>query len=156
LPWDSMAVDLGRAGGEGIVAPGAEVPVSITFNILWPDAAEVALRATAFLRPVRDGDAPQRYELREIVPANRRDPPLRIWNLQAPRTKGTYVLEIHASWEPAGRDGSRLGRLIRRRKPAAVTNAAVRRVAVTVLDPRDPEVEPPTGPTGENRSREVE
>src|SRR5262249_36588064 len=132
LPWDSIAVDLGRAGGDGIVAPEAEIPVSIAFNILWPDAAEVALRATAILHPVREGDPPKRYDLREVVPANRREPPVRIWNLPAPRTEGTYVLEIHASWEPAGRDVSRLGRLIRRRKPAAVTNAAVRRLAVTV------------------------
>src|SRR5262249_31490682 len=151
LPWDSLAVDLGGAASDGIVAPGAEIPVSITFNILWPDAAEVVLRATALLRPVREGEPPKRYELREVVPANRRDPPVRIWNRQAPRTEGTYVLEIHASWEPAGRESSRLGRLIRRRKPAAVPNAAVRRVAVTVLDPRDPEVPPPSGPTGKQR-----
>ena len=156
LPWDSLAVDLGRAGGDGIVAPGAEIPVSITFNILWPDAAEVALRATAVLRPVRGGDAPKRYELREVVPANRREPPVRIWNLPAPQSEGTYVLEIHASWEPAGREGSRLGWLIRRRKPAAVTNAAVRRLAVTVLDPRATAADLRTGPAGEARSREVE
>ena len=60
----------------------------------------------------------------------------RIWSVPAPRGEGTYVLEVRASWEPTGsREGSRLGRLIRRRKPAAVTSSAVRRVVFTVIDP---------------------
>ena len=75
-------------------------------------------------------------EPREVVPTNRREPPVRTWSLTAPRSEGTYVLEVRASWEPAGsRDGLRLGRLIRRRKPAAVTSSSVRRVVFTVIDP---------------------
>ena len=46
------------------------------------------------------------------------------------------MLEVAATWEPAaGHDGSRLARLIRRRRPGAVTSSAVRRVAFTVVDP---------------------
>ena len=56
--------------------------------------------------------------------------------MPAPRGEGTYVLEVRSSWEPtASREGSRLGRLIRRRKPATVASSAVRRVVFTVVDP---------------------
>ncbi|MFI5457778.1 MAG: hypothetical protein ACHRXM_20235 [Isosphaerales bacterium] len=136
LAWDSLAIDLGVGGGDGIVAPLAEVPVSVAFNILLPESTDVAVRTTAVVRSIYGGDVLWRYEPREVVPTNRREPPVRIWSLTAPRGEGTYVLEVRASWEPAGgRDGLRLGRLIRRRKPAAVTNSSVRRVVFTVIDP---------------------
>ena len=49
--------------------------------------------------------------------------------------EGTYVLEVRATWEPvADHDGPRLARLIRRRRPGAVANSAVRRLAFTVVD----------------------
>jgi len=136
LAWDSLAIDLGGAGGDGIVAPLAEVPVSVAFNILWPESTEVDVRATAVLRSIHGGDVLWHCEPREVVPTNRREPPVRTWSVTAPRGEGTYVLEVSASWEPAGsRDGLRLGRLIRRRKPATVTSSSVRRVAFTVIDP---------------------
>jgi hypothetical protein len=137
LAWDSLAVDLGEPFGDGIVAPGAEVPVSIAFNILWPDSAEVKVHATAVLRPARGGDVVWRSEQSYVLPANRREPAAQSWSVIAPRAEGTYVLEVRATWEPNGtRDGSRLGRLIRRRKPAAVTSSATRRVMLTVIDPQ--------------------
>jgi len=137
LAWDSLAIDLGGAGSDGIVAPLAEVPVSVAFNILWPDSTEVDVRATAVLRSIHGGDVLWHCEPREVVPTNRREPPVRTWSLTAPRGEGTYVLEVSASWEPAGsRDGLRLGRLIRRRKPAAVSSSSVRRVVFTVIDPQ--------------------
>jgi len=136
LAWDSLAIDLGAAAGDGIVAPLAEIPVSIAFNILWPDSTEVAVRATAVLRSIHGGKELWRYEPREVVPTNRREPPVRMWSLTAPRSEGTYVLEVSASWEPTGsRDGLLLGRLIRRRRPAAVASTSVRRVVFTVMDP---------------------
>jgi hypothetical protein len=135
LPWDSLALELGPPGSEGIVAPGAEIPVSIAFNILWPDASDVSVRATAVLRSPGGGDALRLHELSELMPANRSEPPVRTWGLRAPQKEGTYILEVRANWEPDVRDGSRLSRLIRRRKPAAVINSAVRRVALVVLDP---------------------
>ena len=53
LPWDSIVIDLGESARDGIVAPGATVPVSVGYNILWPEASEVSVRTSAVLR--RDG-----------------------------------------------------------------------------------------------------
>jgi hypothetical protein len=136
LPWDSIVIDLGESARDGIVAPGAVVPVSVGYNIIWPEASEVSVRTTAVLRPLGGGDALWRDEPREVVPANVPEPPSRIWNVRAPRAEGTYLLEIRSTWEPAtARDGSRLARLIRRRRTSAVASSAVRRVAITVVDP---------------------
>ena len=67
---------------------------------------------------------------------------------------------MQATWEPVARDGSRLGRLIRRRKPAAAaTSCGPPRVALTVLEPRRPPAttrggEPSRdGPQGRGRGR---
>ena len=118
LAWDSIIVDLGESARDGIVAPGATVPVSVGYNILWPDASEVSVRTSAVLRPIGGGEVLWRDEPREVVAANVSEPPSRIWNVRAPRAEGTYVLEVSATWEPAaGHEGSRLARLIRRRKP---------------------------------------
>jgi hypothetical protein len=136
LPWDSIVVDLGESVRDGIVAPGAAVPVSVAYNIICPEASEVSVRTTAVLRPQGSGDVLWRDEPREIVPANVADPPSRVWNVRAPRVEGTYILEVRATWEPAaGRDSSRLARLIRRRRSGAVVSTAVRRVALMVVDP---------------------
>ncbi len=136
LPWDSIIIDLGDSVRDGIVAPGATVPMSVGFNIIWPEASEVSVRTSAVLRPQAGGDILWRDEPREVIPANLAEPPTRIWNVRAPRAEGTYVLEVRATWESAaGHEGSRLARLIRRRRPGAVTSSAVRRVAFTVVDP---------------------
>ncbi len=142
LAWDSLTIDLGEAGRDGIVAPGTQIPVSVAYNILWPEPADVSVRMSAVLRPIRGGDVLWRIEPREVVAANQREPAKQVWNLRAPRMEGTYVLEVQASWEPVGtREGSRLSRLIRRRKPAAVTSSSVRKVAFTVIDPTAREAE---------------
>ena len=153
VTWDSLAVDLGESARDGIVAPGAEVPVNVAYNILWPESGDVAVRVSARLRSARGGEVLWRFELREVVPANLLEPPARVWSIRAPRAEGTYFLEVRASWEPAvNREGSRLGRLIRRRKPVTVASSAVRKVAFTVLDPatRQPAL------SSEAHSREIE
>ena len=157
LAWDSLVVDLRESAQDGIVAPGSDVPVSVGFNILWPESAEVTVRTTAVLRSIRGGDELGRYEPRdrEVVATNRREPSTRIWSVRAPRAEGTYVLEVSASWVSTGvREGSVLGRLIRRRWPAAVPNSAVRRVVFTVVDPATSVVRGSTRrPRPRNRSR---
>ncbi len=135
LPWDSIVIDLGESARDGVVAPGAVVPVSVGYNIIWPEASEVSVRTNAVLRPLAGGDVLWHDEPREVVPANVAEPASRIWNVRALRAEGTYVLEIRSTWEPAtARDGGRLARLIRRRRPSAVATSAVRRVAFTVVD----------------------
>lgn len=138
VAWDSLVVDLGDSAQDGIVAPESDVPVSVGYNILWHESAEVAVRTTAVLRSIPGGEELGHYELRdrEVIATNRREPSTRIWTVRAPRAEGTYVLEISASWVSTGvREGSVLGRLIRRRWPAAIPNSAVRRVVFTVVDP---------------------
>ena len=134
LAWDALSVDLGPSAADGIVAPGTDFPVSVGFNILWPESAEMAVRMSATLQSVRGGEVLVRVDQQVTQWTNRRQPDVRITTMRAPRSEGTYVLEIRASWEPLVRDGSRLSRLIRRRKPAA-TSSSVRRVMLTVLDP---------------------
>jgi hypothetical protein len=135
LAWDSLSVDLGPSAVDGIVAPGADLPVLVGFNILWPESAEMAVRVSAILQPARGGDVLGRDDQQVTLSTNRRHTDVRITTMRAPRVEGTYVLEIRANWEPVVREGSRLGRLIRRRKPAAAASSAVRRVMLTVLDP---------------------
>ena len=157
LAWDSLAVDLGESSADGIVGPGTEVPVSVGFNILWPDCGEVNVHATAVLRPARGGDVIWHSEQSSVLATNRRELAVQRWSLIAPRAEGTYVLEVRATWEPSGaRDGSRLGRLIRRRKPAAVTTTATRRVVLTVLDPQARSVAATATGAGHGRETEVD
>ncbi len=90
-----------------------------------------------FCAPLGVGMCVWRSEQSSVLPTNRRELAAQSWSVTAPRAEGTYVLEVRATWEPSGaRDGSRLGRLIRRRKPAAVTTSATRRVVLTVIDPQ--------------------
>jgi hypothetical protein len=137
LPWDSINIDLGETARDGIVAPGAMVPVSVAYNILWPEVSDVSVRTSAVLRAIGGSEVLWHDEPREVVAANQAVPTGRLWSVKAPRAEGTYVLEVQAAWEPAmGREGSRLARLIRRRKPGAITSSAVRRVVFTVVDPQ--------------------
>ena len=90
----------------------------------------------------------------EVMPTNRREPPTKTLSVKAPEGEGTYVLEVLRFVEQVGsREGSRLGRLIRRRKPAAAASSAVRRVVLTVLDPK---TRAPVAAVPEGRGREAE
>ena len=85
LPWDSIVVDLGEPARDGIVAPGATVPVSVGYNIIWPEVSDVSVRTTAVLRPLLGGEVLWRDDPREVVAANVAEPQSRIWNVRAPR-----------------------------------------------------------------------
>jgi hypothetical protein len=157
LAWDSLSVDLGPLAVDGIVTPGTDLPVFVGFNILWPESTEMAVRVSASLQATRGGEVLGRDEMQTTQVTNRRQPAVRIANLRAPRTEGTYVLEIRASWEPAVRDGTRLGRLIRRRKLPAAASSSVRRVMLTVLDPNSRSLAMDAGaPVREGRKGESE
>ena len=117
------------------MAPGAEVPVSVGLNILWPEATDVTVRYSAVLRPARGGEVVARQDRQEVLPTNRAEPSMRVLAMRAPPVEGAYVVEVQAAWEPVVREGSRLGRLIRRRKAAAAATSPVRRVSLVVLDP---------------------
>lgn len=136
LAWDALSVNLGEPAADGIVEPGAEVPVSLGFNILWPETTDVAVSYSALIRPAKGGEPLARQDGQEVLPTNRREVPVRLLNLRAPRPEGTYVVEVQASWEPVSQEGSRLGRLIRRRKPATAATSSVRRTALAVIAPR--------------------
>lgn len=137
LPWDSLTVDFGPGAEDGTTAPGAVVPVTVGYNIIQPEAAEVTVRTTAALRPIGGSEPVWRSERHEEVAANRPEPSPRSWSIPAPEAEGTYVLEVQAVWEAVGaRDGSRIGRLIRRRRTPPGSGAATRRVVLTVFDPQ--------------------
>jgi hypothetical protein len=154
LPWDSLLMELGGGAEDGIAAPSAPVPLTVRYNILWPDTPEVMVRTTLSLRPIRGGDPVWKDEQRHATPVNRLEPEGRTWTLRAPASEGMYVLEVHAAWEPsAARESTRLGRLIRRRKAAPVASSATRRVLLAVVAPRTPE---PASGEGSVPGREVE
>jgi hypothetical protein len=154
LPWDALVVDFGPGAESGVTTPGAQVPVTVGYNILQPEAAEVTVRTTAVLRPIGKQEPLWRFEQREVLPANRHDPPSRLWAVPAPEREGTYVLELQAVWEGAGgREAPLLGRLIRRRKGAAVSGSASRRVVLAVVDPAAKGKAPPAE---ESKPRETE
>jgi hypothetical protein len=157
LPWDSLAIETGQGAEEGVVAPATSVPVLIQYNILWPEATEVSVRTTAVLRPLGSTEVLWKSEVRELVPANRLDPPPRLWKVPAPGAEGTFVLEVHADWEPSSaRETSRLGRLIRRRKPAPVCSEATRRVLFAVVSPQEQATFPARPGAAEIVGRETE
>ncbi len=143
LPWDSLFVDMAGEGEDGILAPGSKAHVTVGLNLIWPESVPMTARLVGSLRPARGGDELWHFEQREVVEANGVKPGSWVWEVPAPTTEGTYVLEIRASWEPNSREGSRLGRLIRRRRPPAATSVA-RKVTFTVLDPDSPAQASPT------------
>ena len=85
LAWDSLKVDLADPASDGIVAPGSDIPVSVAFNILWPESADVAVRTTASMRSIRGGDVLGRFEPRdrEVVATNRRESTIRTWSCES-------------------------------------------------------------------------
>lgn len=135
LPWDAVVVDLVGESERGIVASGGRARVSVGLNLIWPETTALTARLTGVLRSVRGGEELWRHEQREVVEANAPHPALWVWDVPAPAAEGTYVLEVKATWEPAAYDGTRIGRLIHRRRPPAATSVA-RRVVLTVMDPK--------------------
>jgi hypothetical protein len=135
VPWDAVSVSLGPGAEDGVVEPGAAVPVSVAFGVLAAEPSEVSLRCTAELRPARGGEAVWRHTLNQTVPANAPVPPAFALPLTAPAAEGTYVLHVRATWEPApARDGGLFNRLIHRGKRGrAVAASASRRVTLAVL-----------------------
>lgn len=157
LPWDSLILDVGPEAEGGVAAPLTTIPITIGYNILWPDISEVMIRASVVLRPMNGGEPLWQSEQREIVQANRSDPPMRIWNVPMPAAEGTYVLEVRAAWEPNGqREGTRLSRLIRRRKSSPAMSSATRRVVLTVLASGDASHAQASMAAAEDQGRETE
>jgi len=150
VTWDVMRVDLGP--GEGVVEPGAAVPVTVAFDVLTPEPTAVDLACTAELRPVKGGEPVWKDESRRVVPTNTADAPASVFRLRAPEAEGTYVLELRASWEPApAHEGKIFNRLIRRGKRGIFgTSSATRRVTLVVLGPSDPK------PAAAGRDQEVD
>ena len=141
VAWDGLEVRLDPEGdARGIFAPGAAIPTELGFNVLLPEAAEVTIRYSAELRKARGGAPVWSFPVhREAITTNATSPPGSRFVLPAPRDEGSYVLEVRATWEPAGAlEGSRLGRLLKwRRNPFPVT--ITRRVAFAVVAPGNPE-----------------
>jgi len=137
--WDALEVRLGDGEADGTVAPGATVPVTVGFNVLTPEPAEVALRLSAELRPARGGEPIWKDERREVVATDARPAPARTLSIPAPKVDGTYVLELRATWELTGKsaEGSRLSRWVRRHRGSAA-GSATRRVALAVVGGRPP------------------
>ncbi len=135
VAWDAIEVDPGDFAGAA--APGARVPVRLGLNVLTSDASEVDLRFTAELKSVATGGVAWQHEQRAVVASDALEPTAWMLNVPAPPTEGLYALEVRAAWEPAPADGSRIGRLLRRRKPAAsASGTATRRVTLAVVDPK--------------------
>ncbi len=135
LPWDALVVDLIGDPERGIVGPGARARVSVGVNLIWPESTRMTARLTGVLHSIRSGEELWRHEQHEEVEANAPHPALWVWDVPAPAIEGTYILEVKATWAPAVQEGTRIGRLIRRRWPPASTSAT-RRVVLTVLDPK--------------------
>lgn len=151
VAWDVISVDLAPvakgddqtkpsladAAIEGVVAPGTRVPVTVAFNVLSPEPTEVTLRYTAELKPLRGGEPIWRgLPITEVLPTNAASPPSFVIPVDVPKIEGTFVLEIHASWEPAPahESGKLIRSFIRRsRRTILGTPNATRRVTLAVL-----------------------
>ncbi len=142
VPWDSLTLQTTPTPGEelidGTCAPGARLNVATGVNVLTPEPSEMNVHCTADLRPLRGGDTVWHSDRSEIVPTNRLEIPARAWNLNMPRTEGTYVLEVRATWEPVipSREGTVFSRVFRRRRSSpAAGGSATRRMTLVVLKP---------------------
>ena len=113
------------------------VPLSVGFNVLTPEPAEVDLYCLAELRPIRGGDPVWRAEWREVVATDAFEPAWHPLAVAARGPEGTYVLEVKTSWEPLGdAAGTRLGRWVRRRRNPSQTTSSTRRLTLAVLGPQ--------------------
>ena len=144
LPWDALMVELKE--GDGTVAPGATVPVSVGYNILTPEPTEVTLRCSVQLRPIRGDDPVWHDERHEVVTTDQLTKSPDVWNVVAPSVEGTYVLEVRTTWEPVPGSESastRLWRWIRRRRNPVAATSSTRRLTLVVLGPRQTGPNPP-------------
>ncbi len=147
LPWDAIQAELGAE--DGTAESASEVPLGLRFNILTPEAAEVALRCSAELRPVGGGEPVWRQDWREVVSTNNPSPPPHALTLAMPGPEGTYLLEVRTDWEPLGDPaGTRLGRWVRRRRNPTQTTSATRRMTLAVVNSRSPAPVPLTKADG--------
>ncbi len=138
VSWDAIEVKLGpEADFAGVAAPGEALPVSVGFNVLLPEPAEVTIRYSAEVRPARGG--PPVWVLptySQVVATNTSSPAEARFQVPAPRVEGSYVLDVRATWEPVGAtEGSRLARLLKWRRNS-VPRPLERRVSFAVVDPR--------------------
>jgi hypothetical protein len=137
LPWDSIEVTPAEASQDGTVEPGSVVPLSVAFNVLTPEPAEVNLHCLAELRPIRGGDPIWRVEWQEVVATDAVEPARHPLAVAARGPEGTYVLEVKTSWEPLGdAAGTRLGRWVRRRRNPLQTTSATRHLTLAILGPQ--------------------
>jgi hypothetical protein len=140
LPWDMLEVHLDDGpDGRGTVAPGSSTPVKVGFNVLAAEPAEGVLRLVGRLVPADGGDPVWQCDQVQRVAANPPSgavPTVTLTVTASPR-EGPYTLELQAYWRAnAAPEPSRLGRLIRRRRPAEPLMAtATRRLGLTVVGP---------------------
>ena len=145
LAWDAIEVASGEPTTDGTAEPGSMVPLTVTFNVLTPEPADVNLRCLAELRPIQGGEPVWRAEWQEVVATNTLEPPRHPLVVPARGPEGTYVLEVKSSWEPlADPAGTRLGRWVRRRRNPSQTTSATRRTTLAVLGPQPSAAPPPS------------
>jgi hypothetical protein len=145
LPWDSIEVGPSDPSGDGTVEPGSVVPLSVAFNVLTPEPAEVNLHCQAELRPIRGGDPIWRAEWQEVVATDALEPAPHPLSVSARGPEGTYILEVKTSWEPLGDPaGTRLGRWVRRRRNPSQTTSSTRRLTLAILGPQPAAAPPPS------------
>lgn len=156
LAWDAIEVSGGVESG-GTFAPGASVPLSLGFNVLTAEPTGVVVRCQAELKPIRGGASVWSTEIRESIATNTPAPAFRSVPVNLPKAEGTYLLELHASWEqvsaadPAA--GTMIGRWIRgrgRRGLAGASGTSTRRLTMVVVGPRE------TGPAAKSAGRDQE
>ena len=137
LAWDSIEVTPGDVQVDGTAEPGSTVPLSVAFNVLTPEPAEVNLHCLAELRPIRGGDPVWRAEWQEVVGTDVAEPQGHPLAVAARGPEGIYVLEVKTTWEPMGDPaGSRLGRWVRRRRNPSQATSATRRMTLAILAPQ--------------------
>ena len=161
LSWDTIEVG---EEGDGLVAPGSAIPLTIGLNVLSTDVGEVQLRLIAKLRPMGGGEPVWEQEAREVVATNSATAPTIVLPLRIPEgaSEGTYALDFQAIWEPVvAPTTSRLGLTrwlaARRRKASPGRGEASRRLTLVVLDPKgQAKPEPPRTPSKGGDEAEVD
>ena len=137
LAWDPIELDLGS--GDGVTAPGSVVPVTVGLNVLTPEPSEALVRLVGELRPLKDNGEPVAWtcDQTQVVSTDAVRSPVVVLSVRMPEKPGTYVLNLQATWEPiVALEGSRIGRLIRRKRTTwPGPTMASRRTTLVVLDP---------------------